>query len=106
MTSGDNAIDVTYDPMMETLGGPVTPTFQALLKEVEISISAKSTIKDRIADPSWKNAVFTQLQPNELVMIVKVTMEFDQTDVAVLIAPAVSSFTCAHVVAHVRIVSD
>jgi hypothetical protein len=107
VTSGDNDIDVTYDPMMENLGGPVTPSLQALLKEVEMSISAKSTIEGRIADPSWKNAVFAQLQPNDLVMIVKkVTMEFDQTDVAVLIAPAVSNFTCAYIVALVRSVSD
>jgi len=37
VTSGDNDIEDTHDPMMENLGCPVTPSLQALLKEFEKS---------------------------------------------------------------------
>jgi len=40
------------------------------------------------------------------MIVKKVKIEFDQIDVAVLIAPAVGNFTCAYIVALVRTVYD
>ena len=47
--------------------------------------------------------LFSDLQPAYFVAVVKAAkMEFDQTDLALLVAPAIENFTCAYVVAILR----
>ena len=108
VVSGATEEDIAVDPFNTPadLGGPTIPSAQALVRELPTSISARTTILERIADPKW-DGVFKALQPQDLVSIVKaVTMEFDQADVAEIVAKAVEEFTCAYVVALIRSISD
>ena len=108
VTSGETEDDFVVSPFTipEDLGGPTQPSLQALLKELEMALSARSTIQDKLQDGDWQN-IFRNLQPQDVVAVVKAaTMEFDQTDVAELIAPAVGNFSCEYVVTLLRSISD
>jgi hypothetical protein len=91
--------DIAVDPLgIDGMGGGEA-TLQGLLKELGSSISAKTTIRDRIADGNW-DGVFASLQPRDFAAILgKVTLDFDQAEVADMVASKIPNFSCAHVVA-------
>jgi hypothetical protein len=69
-------------------------------------MSVKSKLEEMIRDDEWK-PVLSALQPQDVVAIIKqVTLEFDQPDVAILVASVVDNFTCAYTVTILCSVSD
>jgi len=106
VVSGEEEIVVDSFDLPSNLGGPSDYSFPSLLKEIQFSISVKSKLEEMIKDDNWKN-LLSSLQPQDVVAIInKVTMEFDQADVAVLVASVVTNFGCAYVVAILGSVSD
>mmetsp|Transcript_9745 Transcript_9745/g.14491 ORF Transcript_9745/g.14491 Transcript_9745/m.14491 type:complete len:452 (-) Transcript_9745:112-1467(-) len=83
------------------------PSLQRLIDELKLAVSASSYVKRKIADQVWKDQVFSTLTPQQFVKIIRATaIEFDQTEVAEAIAPAVDQFTCQYIIATIRAVSD
>ena len=103
-TEDEIAVSSFHTP--RDLGGPSEPSLRVLLKELESSLSVKSTIQEKLQDSSWQ-IVVRDLQPQDVVAVVKAArMEFDQTEVAELIAPAVGNFTCDYIVVLIRSTAD
>eukprot|EP00560_Eucampia_antarctica_P008623 CAMPEP_0197826136 /NCGR_PEP_ID=MMETSP1437-20131217/3125_1 /TAXON_ID=49252 ORGANISM="Eucampia antarctica, Strain CCMP1452" /NCGR_SAMPLE_ID=MMETSP1437 /ASSEMBLY_ACC=CAM_ASM_001096 /LENGTH=556 /DNA_ID=CAMNT_0043426431 /DNA_START=59 /DNA_END=1729 /DNA_ORIENTATION=+ len=103
--SGNTEEDIHVAPIQFTdnSADPEQASLPALLQKIDFSINAKSTIQELINDVSWNRQLFSTLQPQDLADIVKrVTMEFDQTDVAAMIAQVISNFTTYHVVSLLR----
>jgi len=98
--------DIVVDPLgIDGMGGGEA-TLQGLLKELGSSISAKTTIGDRIADGNW-DGVFASLQPRDFAAILgKVTIDFDQAEVADMVASKIPNYSCAHVVAAYHAVTE
>jgi len=106
VVSGEEEIVIDSFDLPSNLGGPSDYSFSSLLKEIQSSISVKSKLEEMINDSNWTN-LLSSLQPQDVVAILKkVTMEFDQADVAVLVASVVTNFGCAYVVAILGSVSD
>jgi hypothetical protein len=112
VTSGATEEEIAVSPFDtpdDDLEGPssLQPySLQVLLNELENSLSVRSTIQDKLQDSSWKSLI-RNLQPQDVVALVKAAKsEFDQTDVAETIAPAVENFTCQYVAALLRSISD
>jgi len=92
-------------PLEQSSAAPVS--LLVLLEKIEMSVHAVSVVRDLLLDPAWVAGVFRALTPHDLAQIVqRVTMEFDQMDVAGAIAPAIESFAAAHVVYLLRTVSE
>jgi hypothetical protein len=84
-----------------------TPSITNLIRELQVSISASSTVKKRVEDETWIENVFSPLNPHEYVLIIKaVTVEFDQTEVAATIAPVIHEFNCKYIIAVLRNVAE
>ena len=106
VVSGEEEIVVDSFDLPSNLGGPSDYSFPSLLKEIQSSISVKSRLEEMVKDSNWNN-LLSSLQPQDVVAILqKVTMEFDQADVAILVASVVTDFGCAYVVAILGSVSD
>lgn len=98
--------EIVVEPLgIDEMGGGEA-TLQSLLKKLGSSVSAKATIADRIADDNW-DSVFASLQPRDFAAILgKVTIDFDQAEVADMVASKIPNFSSAHVVAAYRIVAE
>ncbi len=108
ISSGETEDEIAVSPFHtpDDLGGPSEPSLRVLLKELENSLSVRSTIQEKLQDSSWQRVV-RDLQPQDVVAVVKAArMEFDQTEVAELIAPAVGNFTCDYIVVLIRSTAD
>lgn len=99
-----------YNPQEEYIAmavAEVVPSLPNLLKEIEYSVSPLSTVRKRIDEDEWKHRVFNVLTPSGYASVVKaVAIEFDQPDMAALIAPEVSNYTHEYIIAALRVVSD
>ncbi len=97
--AADDEEDIMVDPFNNEMGGGEPPSLTLLLQKLDQSISPKSTVKDLINDSEWGD-VFASLAPNDYAAIIKrVKVEFDQADVANMIAEVIEGFVCAHVIA-------
>jgi len=93
-------------PMAEA---EVIPALESLLKEIQYSVSAISTIQSRLDDDKWKMKVFYSLNPQEYANIIKAApIEFDQPEVAALVGPLVNAcnFTHQYIIAALQAVAD
>ena len=106
----ENEIDLgdSQEPNILPVIAPNTaPSFNALKQELHVSISASSTVQDRIKDEKWEDQVFSKLTPQQFVLIIGVlTMEFDKVEVVTIMAPVVNNFSCEHIVTVIRSLSD
>jgi len=108
VATGENEDDIAVSPfnLPEDLGGPTVVSLPVLIKELNMALSVRSTIEEKLQDSNWK-PLFSDLQPADFVAVVMAAkMEFDQTDLALLVAPAIANFTCEYVVAILRSVSE
>ncbi len=104
--------DIVVSPSgTDGIGGVVPtimskPSLDALRSELKKTLSVRTTLEEKLTHSDWKN-VIAGLQPGDVVSVVKAArMEFDQIDVAVLLAPNVHNFTCTYVVALLRAVCN
>ena len=87
----------------------IVPTLESLLKEIQYSVSAISTIQSRIDDDKWKIRVFYTLNPQEYAKLINATpIEFDQPEVAALVGAVVNTcnFTHQYIIAALQVVAD
>jgi len=87
----------------------IVPTLESLLKEIQYSVSAISTIQSRLDDDTWKIRVFYTLNPQEYAKVIKIVpIEFDQPEVAALVGPLVNAcnFTHQYIIAALQAVAD
>jgi len=87
----------------------IVPTLESLLKEIQYSVSAISTIQNRIDDDTWKMKVFYTLNPQDYAKVINsVPIEFDQPEVAALVGPLVNAcnFTHRYIIAALGAVAD
>ena len=108
----ENEIDLGGGDQEPSIPTPVivpnaAPSLSSLKQELQVSISASSTVKDRIEDEKWKDQVFSKLTPQQFVSIIRVlTIEFDKAEVAAIMAPVVNNFSCEYIVTVIRSVSE
>ena len=58
-------------------------------------------------DENWKDQVFSTLRVHEFVSIIRViTIEFDQAEVAAMIAPVINDLTFQYIVTVIRSISE
>lgn len=104
--NGMNEDEIVVDPFINEMGGSEPPSLPILLKKLDLALSAKSTIQTLLKDAEWES-IFKNLAPNDFASIMKgIKVEFDQAEVANLVAENVENFICAHVVAAYRIVAE
>ena len=104
VTSSDQDIDLNN--LSPDIGGPTGVSIEALSLEMQRSINAKSTVTDKIGNREWAN-FFKNLSPMDYSAILKnVASEFDQPDVAYIVAESVGDFSSHHIVAMLRVVSE
>jgi len=87
----------------------VEPTVDNLIRDIQNSVSPLGTVRDRMDDGKWRSLVFDPLTPQQYARVIKsVTIEFDQPDMAALMATSVRGgrYTHEYVVAALRSVSD
>ena len=86
----------------------VAPSLNVLKQELQVSTSASSSVKYRIQeDENWKDQVFSTLRVHEFVSIIRViTIEFDQAEVAAMIAPVINDLTFQYIVTVIRSISE
>ncbi|KAL7541898.1 hypothetical protein ACHAWF_007050, partial [Thalassiosira exigua] len=87
----------------------IVPTLPNLLKEIEFAVSPLASVQKRLEEDAWKLAVFYPMTPKQYASVVKaVAIEFDQPDMAALVAPVVNAcnFTHPYVIAALRVVAD
>jgi len=86
----------------------VVPSHGNLINEIKVAVSPSDTVKKRLNDKKWAQ-VFNAMTPMEYSSVIKaVAIEFDQPDIAALIAPSVrgGTFTHEYVISAIRVVSD
>eukprot|EP00985_Skeletonema_marinoi_P006822 scaffold2995_cov140-Skeletonema_marinoi.AAC.5 len=86
----------------------VVPSHGNLINEIKVAVSPSDTVKKRLNDKKWAQ-VFNAMTPMEYSSVIKaVAIEFDQPDIAALIAPSVRGgiFTHEYVISAIRVVSD
>jgi len=86
----------------------VVPSLGNLINEIKFAVSPSDTVRKRLDDKKW-SPVFNAMTPMDYSSVIKaVAIEFDQPDIAALIAPAVrgGNFTHEYVIAALRVVSD
>lgn len=106
-TSGaEDEAEITVNPLIQEMGGDEGPSLSHLLKKLDQSFNAKSTIKTLLEDSEWGD-IFAALAPKDYAGIIqRIKVEFDQTEVAQMVAEAVEGFTCTHVVAAYEVVVE
>jgi len=86
----------------------VVPSLSNLINEIKFAVSPSDTVRKRLNDKKW-TPVFDAMTPKEYSSVIKaVAIEFDQPDIAALIAPSVKggNFTHEYVISAIRVVSD
>ena len=86
----------------------VVPSLANLINEIKFAVSPSDTVRKRLNDKKW-SPVFNAMTPIDYSSVIKaVAIEFDQPDIAALIAVSVrgGSFTHEYVIAAIRTVSD
>jgi len=86
----------------------VVPSLGNLINEIKFALSPSDTVRKRLNDKKWA-PVFSAMTPIEYSSAIKaVAIEFDQPDIAALIAPSVNggNFTHKYVIAAIRVVPD
>lgn len=97
-------VPVVPTPVIVPTSGP---SLQGLIDELNVSVSASSIVRQRIEDDLWKRQVFATLNPQQFVrLITSLSIEFDQAEVAAIIAPEINQFTCQFIVAIIKAVSN
>ena len=86
----------------------VVPSLSNLIDEIKLAVSPSDTVRKRLSDKKWA-PIFNIMTPNQYSSVIKaVAIEFDQPDVAALIATSVreGNFTHEYVIAAIRVVSE
>mmetsp|Transcript_19736 Transcript_19736/g.28117 ORF Transcript_19736/g.28117 Transcript_19736/m.28117 type:complete len:588 (-) Transcript_19736:1852-3615(-) len=86
----------------------VVPSLGNLINEIKFAVSPSDTVRKRLNDKKWA-PVFSAMTPIQYSSAIKaVAIEFDQPDIAALIAPSVrgGKFTHEYVIAAIRVVPD
>ena len=86
----------------------VVPSLGNLINEIKFAVSPTDSVRKRLNDKKWA-PVFNAMSPVEYSSAIKaVAIEFDQPDIAALIAPSVrdGNFTHEYVISAIRVVSD
>jgi len=77
------------------------------MKEIQYSVSALSTVADKVEDDNWKKTVFSVMTPQQYASLIKcVPIEFDRPDMAELVGNNVMQFTHEYIISALNIVSD
>jgi hypothetical protein len=101
-------IDLNHEPSSPVIASHIVkPSIKSLINELKVSVSASSTIKERIHDSNWIDQIFSTMTPRQFVSIVtSVTIKFDQAEVASIISSVINNFTCESIVLMIRSVPD
>lgn len=86
----------------------VVPSLGNLINEIKFAVSPSDTVRKRLNDKKWA-PVFSALTPIDYSSAIKaVAIEFDQPDIAALIAPSVKggNFTHEYVITAIKVVPD
>jgi hypothetical protein len=98
--------DINLNNVSLDTSGPTGVSLEALSHEMQRSINAKTTITDKIGSREWAK-FFKNLSPMDYSVILKnVSSEFDQPDVAYVVAGSIGTFSSNHIVAMLRVVSE
>jgi hypothetical protein len=82
------------------------PSIETLLRDMEESLLDLDLLQRRAGDPAY-GSVFEAMRPSDYFNVIrKVSSEFDQPAVAVLVAEKVPAFTCEYAVEALRAASE
>lgn len=84
----------------------VVPSLANLINEIKFAVSPSDTVRKRLNDKKWA-PVFSAMTPIDYSSVIKaVAVEFDQPDIAALIAPSVrgGKFTHEYVITAIKVV--
>ena len=97
-------LPIAVTPVLQST---VVPSLESLIKEIQYSVSALSTVAEKVEDDKWKETVFSVMTPQQYASLIKcVPIEFDQPDMAELVGNSVMQFTHEYIVSALNIVSD
>jgi hypothetical protein len=91
--------------VIEAVGEAAPISLETLFKEMTDSVADLEIVCRRIADSSWAPIFRTMSSTNFGKMIKLVDLDFDQPNVAVVVAEQIPNVTCQYVVAAVRAAS-
>lgn len=98
--------EIHFDTFSPIMNGPTGISLNTLVFEMQSSINPKTTVSDKTNDIAW-HKFFSDLSPIDYCTIIKtVTSEFDQPDVALVVAENIQNFSSNHIVAMLRVVSE
>jgi len=86
----------------------VVPSLGNLINEIKFAVSPSDSVRKRLNDKKWTQ-VFYAMTPMDYSSVIKaVAIEFDQPDIAALVAPSVKggNFSHEYVISAIRVVSD
>ena len=108
VVESENEIDLNSpQPSAPMFEPDTTPSLNSLINELKVSISASSTVRERIQQRDWKNQVFASMTPSDFVSLIRsVNIEFDQAEVAGEVASVIDNFGCQYIIAVIRSVSE
>lgn len=103
---GDGSATTTNRSNLYVPIAEVVPNIPNLVNEITLAISPLDTCRKWIRKENWSK-MFTNMSPTEYSSVIKaVSIEFDQPEVAVLIAPEIRSFTHQYVIAAIKSCSN
>ena len=67
-TDGGGVLPIAVTPFLQST---VVPSLEGLIKEIQYSVSALSTVADKVEDDNWKKTVFSVMTPQQYASLIK-----------------------------------
>ena len=97
-------LPIAVSPVLQST---VAPSLEGLIKEIQYSVSALSTVAEKVEDDNWKKTVFSVMTPQQYASLITcVPIEFDQPDMSELLGNSVTQFTHEYIISALSVVSD